>query len=68
MHIATLGDGATLNMEITLNHGRGYVSADRNKQPSRDVIGAIPVDSIYTPVLQGQLHGGEHPRGQHHRL
>ena len=31
LHIATLGEGATLNMEITMNHGRGYVSADRNK-------------------------------------
>ena len=49
LHIATLGDGATLNMEITMNHGRGYVSADRNKTP-QTVIGVIPVDSIYTPV------------------
>jgi DNA-directed RNA polymerase subunit alpha len=49
MHIATLGDGATLNMEITMSHGRGYVSADRNKS-AQTVIGVIPVDSIYTPV------------------
>ena len=49
LHIATLGEGATLNMEITMNHGRGYVSADRNKTP-QTVIGVIPVDSIYTPV------------------
>ena len=49
LHIATLGEGATLNMEITMNHGRGYVSADRNKTPQA-VIGVIPVDSIYTPV------------------
>ena len=51
MHIATLGAGATLNMEITLNHGRGYVPADRNK-PQQNVIGTIPVDSIYTPVYK----------------
>ena len=49
LHIATLGSDATLNMELTLNHGRGYVSADRNK-PAQSVIGVIPVDSIYTPV------------------
>ena len=51
MHIATLDNGATLNMEITLSHGRGYVSADRNK-PQQTVIGLIPVDSIYTPVYK----------------
>ena len=48
------------NMELTLSHGRGYVPADRNKTP-QTVIGVIPVDSIYTPVQQGQLHRGEHP-------
>ena len=51
LHIATLGSGATLNMEITLNHGRGYVPADRNKG-QQDIIGVIPVDSIYTPVYK----------------
>jgi DNA-directed RNA polymerase subunit alpha len=48
-HIATLGPDATLNMELTLSHGRGYVPADRNK-PAQTIIGLIPVDSIYTPV------------------
>ena len=47
--IATLGPEAVLNMELTLSHGRGYVSADRNKTP-QTVIGVIPVDSVYTPV------------------
>ncbi len=51
LHIATLSSGATLNMEITLNHGRGYVSADRNKA-QQNIIGVIPVDSIYTPVYK----------------
>ena len=51
LHIATLGAGATLNMEITLSHGRGYVPADRNKG-AQPVIGVIPVDSIYTPVYK----------------
>lgn len=50
MHIATLGDGATLRMEIGLDKGRGYVPAERNKQLLAPVIGVIPVDSIYTPV------------------
>ncbi|MCD8004275.1 MAG: DNA-directed RNA polymerase subunit alpha [Oscillospiraceae bacterium] len=48
-HIATLGPNASLNMELTLAHGRGYVPADRNK-PSQAIIGIIPVDSIYTPI------------------
>jgi DNA-directed RNA polymerase subunit alpha len=47
--IATLGPEASLNMELTLSHGRGYVPADRNKSP-QSVIGVIPVDSVYTPV------------------
>ena len=52
MHIATLGEGARLYMEITLDKGRGYVPADRNKQLMNPVIGVIPVDSIYTPVVK----------------
>lgn len=51
MHIATLGEGAKLYMEISLDKGRGYVSGERNKQNmSNSVIGVLPVDSIYTPV------------------
>ena len=49
LHICTLGDGATFNMEITLSQGRGYDSADRNKT-AQTVIGVIPIDSIYSPV------------------
>ena len=52
LHIATLDVGATLSMEITLSHGRGYVSADRNKAQRPAVIGVIPIDSIYTPVYK----------------
>ena len=51
LHICTLGADASFNMEITLNHGRGYVSADKNKTP-QTVIGVIPIDSIYTPVYK----------------
>ncbi len=49
LHICTLGENATFNMEITLSQGRGYDSADRNKN-AQTVIGVIPIDSIYSPV------------------
>ena len=56
LHIATLGEGAKLYMEITLSKGRGYISAERNKeelaQNNASVIGILPIDSIYTPVLK----------------
>lgn len=51
MHIASLSAGAKLFMEITLDKGRGYVPADKNRDNS-SVIGVIPVDSIYTPVIK----------------
>ena len=51
LHIATLGPDASLSMELTLDHGRGYVSADKSKG-AQQIIGTIPVDSIYTPVLK----------------
>jgi len=50
-HIATLGPDAYFSMELTLSHGRGYVPAERNK-PQQNIIGTIPVDSIYTPVTR----------------
>ena len=53
LHIATLGEDAKLYMEIVLNHGRGYISSEQNKENMPvGVIGIIPVDSIYTPVLK----------------
>ena len=52
LHLATLDVGATLSMEITLSHGRGFVSADRKKAQRPGVIGVIPIDSIYTPVYK----------------
>lgn len=52
-HIATLGEDAKLNMEITIDKGRGYIPAERNKLISgNNVIGVLPIDSIYTPVLK----------------
>lgn len=47
--IATLEEGAHLQMEITVDKGRGYRPAERNKTDT-DPIGTIPVDSIFTPI------------------
>lgn len=52
LHIATLGKEGRLFMSITLNKGRGYALADKNKQYVEGIIGEIPVDSIYTPVVK----------------
>ncbi len=54
MHIATLDEGGKLIMELTLDKGRGYVSAEKNKD-AQTVIGVIPVDSIYTPVVKANF-------------
>ena len=53
LHIATLGEGAKHNMEITDDKGRGYIPSERNMQlRGNNVIGVLPIDSIYTPVLK----------------
>jgi len=49
MHICTVNEDGSLYMEITLDKGRGYVSAERNKAFGQPV-GVIPVDSIFTPI------------------
>lgn len=49
LHIATLNADAHLQMTLTLDKGRGYVSADKNKSAGMP-IGVIPVDSIFTPI------------------
>ena len=49
MYICTLNEEGRLYMEIMLEKGRGYTSADRNKNHGQP-IGVIPVDSIFTPV------------------
>ncbi len=48
-HIATLNEDAHLQMTLRVDRGRGYVSADKNKNPA-DPIGVIPIDSIFTPI------------------
>ena len=57
LHIATLSEGGRLQMQIMLEKGRGYVSAERNKQIAMErnkvggmPIGVIPMDSIFTPI------------------
>lgn len=49
LHIATINDSGKLYMEMEMVTGRGYVTADRNKDEEQP-IGIIPVDSIFTPV------------------
>src|SRR5947207_14213010 len=49
LHIATIGKGGALEMEMTVERGVGYRIADKNKKP-RDPIGVIPVDSLFSPV------------------
>ena len=51
LHLATLDENGKLHMEIMLDHGRGYVVADRNKRADMP-IGEIAVDSIYTPITK----------------
>ena len=51
LHLATLGAEAYLSMELVIDHGRGYVVAEKNKG-TQQIIGMIPIDSIYSPVLK----------------
>ncbi len=55
-HIATVETGAPFFMEITFEHGRGYVSSEKNKAAVENpVIGVIYTDSIFTPVLKANF-------------
>ncbi|NLW64750.1 MAG: DNA-directed RNA polymerase subunit alpha [Clostridiales bacterium] len=51
LHIATLDTDGSLSMELVVDHGRGYVVAEKNKG-AQQIIGTIPVDSVYSPVLK----------------
>ena len=69
-HIATLGEGAKLVMELTFDKGRGYVPAERNKLAlveKNDVTDPAGGQHLH-PGPQMQLYGGQHPRGPDHRL
>ena len=52
LHIASLDSDANVVMELTCDKGRGYVSAEKNKQEMQPAIGVISVDSIFSPVLK----------------
>ena len=48
LHLCTLSEGASLQMELTVEQGVGYRTAEKNKR--NDAIGTIPIDSIFSPV------------------
>lgn len=50
LHIATLSEGTKLHMTLTIEHGFGYVSAERSKPAELPIIGMIPIDAIFTPL------------------
>lgn len=52
LHIATLDEDGKLEIEMTVERGRGYVSADQQPYKNDDVVGLLPIDSIYTPVTK----------------
>ena len=51
-HIATLSADADVELECTVDVGKGYVLAEKNKQTRSMPIGTIPIDSIFSPVSQ----------------
>ena len=55
LHIATIGDRGSLEMEMVVQKGRGYVPAERNVQKDLG-IGYIPLDSVHSPVLKVKYH------------
>jgi DNA-directed RNA polymerase subunit alpha len=55
LHIATLDKDATLDIEMTVKHGRGYVPAERNKEEGLP-IGVIAMDSIFSPIRRVNFH------------
>ena len=63
LHIATVSEGGRLFVELTIDQGRGYVPAEKNKQ-EQPVIGVIPIDSIYTPVTKVNFNVSDTRVGQ----
>ena len=49
-HLATLTDDGKLDMEVTVERGRGYITAEENKEKFDKVIGLIPIDSSFSPI------------------
>ena len=55
-HIATVSDGISFYMELTFDHGRGYVSQDKNRQTYPSFVDVIHTDSIFTPVYKASYN------------
>jgi len=55
LHIATLDKDASLDIEMTVKHGRGYVPAERNKEEGLP-IGVIAIDSVFSPIKRVNFH------------
>ena len=66
LHLATVNAKGRLAIDLTVEQGRGYLSAERNKRTS--TIGLIPVDADLLAGPAGRVHGGAHPRGAGHQL
>ncbi|GBD92859.1 DNA-directed RNA polymerase subunit alpha [bacterium BMS3Abin05] len=62
-HIATLNEDADFNMEVRISRGRGYVPAENNKHPDQP-IGVVPIDAIFTPIINVTYHVEETRVGQ----
>lgn len=52
LHIASLDDDGVLEIEMTVERGRGYVGADQQPHKNDDIVGLLPIDSIFTPVTK----------------
>ncbi|MGM0410249.1 MAG: DNA-directed RNA polymerase subunit alpha [Bacillota bacterium] len=55
-HIATMAAGSKLMLEATVEKGRGYVSAEENEEHFDKVIGLIPIDSSFSPVVRANFN------------
>ena len=67
LHIATVGEGGKLHIEMRIKSGRGYVSADRNYDEDLP-LGYIPIDSVHSPVRKVNYTVEAARLGQNHRL
>ncbi|GFP23447.1 DNA-directed RNA polymerase subunit alpha [Candidatus Hakubella thermalkaliphila] len=63
LYIATLNEDGRLEMEMTVEKGRGYVSAEQNKR-GKESVGEIPIDTIFSPVLRVTYEVAETRVGQ----
>jgi len=55
LHLATLSDGCKINIDLQINLGRGYVSAEANMD-NIETIGTIPIDALFSPIIKSNFH------------